>query len=92
MLGQDSASKNIYRFVIVIWFCLFVICFSEFIYTFLQTMNECLPMCQHEKCINYWVFYTDSDSEQIRKGRMEISYLMTHSTHFIYSYMSSDIW
>ena len=26
------------------------------------------------------------------KGRKEIFYLTTHSTHFIYSYMASDIW
>ena len=26
------------------------------------------------------------------KGRKEVFYLMTHSTHFIYGYMASDIW
>ena len=26
------------------------------------------------------------------EGRKEMFYLMTHSTHFIYSYMASDIW
>ena len=26
------------------------------------------------------------------RGRREMFYLMTHSTHFIYSYMASDIW
>ena len=25
-------------------------------------------------------------------SRMEVFYLTTHSTHFIYSYMASDIW
>ena len=30
-----------------------------------------------------------SDSE---KGRKEMFYLTTHSTHFIYDYMASDIW
>ena len=30
----------------------------------------------------------NSDSE----GRKEMFYLTTHSTHFIYSYMASDIW
>ena len=25
-------------------------------------------------------------------GRKEMFYLMTHSTHFIYGYMASDIW
>ena len=27
-----------------------------------------------------------------RKGRNEMFYLTTHSTHFIYGYMASDIW
>ena len=27
-----------------------------------------------------------------RKGRKEMFYLTTHSTHFIYGYMASDIW
>ena len=26
------------------------------------------------------------------EGRKEMFYLMTHSTHFIYGYMASDIW
>ena len=26
------------------------------------------------------------------KGRKEMFYFMTHSTHFIYGYMVSDIW
>ena len=30
-----------------------------------------------------------SDGE---RGRKEMFYLTTHSTHFIYSYMASDIW
>ena len=30
----------------------------------------------------------DSDNE----GRKEMFYLTTHSTHFIYGYMASDIW
>ena len=28
----------------------------------------------------------------LSEGRKEMFYLMTHSTHFIYSYMASDIW
>ena len=27
-----------------------------------------------------------------KKGKKEIFYLTTHSTHFIYGYMASDIW
>ena len=32
-----------------------------------------------------------SDSERGRKERKEMFYLTTHSTHFIYGYMESDI-
>ena len=28
----------------------------------------------------------------IQEGRKEMFYLMTHSTHFIYGYMASEIW
>ena len=28
----------------------------------------------------------------IKEGRKEMFYLTTHSTHFIYGYMASDIW
>ena len=34
------------------------------------------------------VIFTDSEKE----GRKEMFYLTTHSTHFIYGYMASDIW
>ena len=27
-----------------------------------------------------------------KEGRKEMFYLMTHSTHFIYGYMASDMW
>ena len=29
---------------------------------------------------------------QLLEGRKEMFYLTTHSTHFIYGYMLSDIW
>ena len=31
-------------------------------------------------------------SERGKEGRKEMFYLTTHSTHFIYGYMASDIW
>ena len=37
------------------------------------------PICQKQKCI-------------VVEGRKEMFYLTTHSTHFIYGYMASDIW
>ena len=30
--------------------------------------------------------------ETQQEGRKEMFYLTTHSTHFIYGYMASDIW
>ena len=33
-----------------------------------------------------------SQSVQWREGRKEMFYLTTHSTHFIYCYMASDLW
>ena len=32
------------------------------------------------------------DHSDSKRGRKEILYLTTHSTHFIYGYMASDIW
>ena len=32
------------------------------------------------------------DSLENWKGKKEMFYLTTHSTHFIYGYMASDIW
>ena len=33
-----------------------------------------------------------AESCKYTKGRKEMFYLTTHSTHFIYCYMASDIW
>ena len=35
---------------------------------------------------------TQSRNTAVDTGQKEIFYLMTHSTHFIYGYMPSDIW
>ena len=34
----------------------------------------------------------DPTSIYISEGRKEMFYLTTHSTHFVYGYMASDIW
>ena len=57
---------------------------------------------QHKHKIGYWVSlqevnfrYTECETVKPapgEEGRKEIFYLMTHSTHFIYGYMVSDIW
>ena len=50
------------------------------------------------KCVERWRYHTllnlDSFKRHSReRGReREMSYLTTHSTHFIYGYMASDIW
>ena len=39
------------------------------------------------------MFDRDVELKLVRKeGRKEMFYLTTHSTHFIYTYMASDIW
>ena len=38
----------------------------------------------------YWV--RSSAQAPTQSGRKEMFYLTTHSTHFIYGYMASDIW
>ena len=38
----------------------------------------------------YNVYCNHSDVD--KEGRKEMFYLTTHSTHFIYGYMASDIW
>ena len=39
--------------------------------------------------VTSWATLSDFQQEE---GRKEMFYLMTHSTHFIYGYMESDIW
>ena len=34
----------------------------------------------------------ETDRKRDRRGSKEMFYLTTHSTHFIYGYMASDIW
>ena len=37
-------------------------------------------------------YSVEKDGLSVKEGRKEMCYLTTHSTHFIYSYMASDIW
>ena len=39
-------------------------------------------------CVSVVIFLVNNWKE----GRKEMFYLTTHSTHFIYGYMASDIW
>ena len=36
--------------------------------------------------------FQDTENRVSGRGRKEMFYLTTHSTHFIYAYMASDIW
>ena len=36
--------------------------------------------------------YMVKDHSDSERGRKEMFYLTTHSTHFIYGYMAADIW
>ena len=40
----------------------------------------------------YGVRHMVEDHSDSVRGRKEMFYLTTHSTHFIYGYMASDIW
>ena len=40
----------------------------------------------------YGVRYMVKDHSDSERGRKEMFYLTTHSTHSIYGYMGSDIW
>ena len=43
-------------------------------------------------CLFVYLFVCLLVCFKMKEGRKEIFYLTTHSTHFIYGYMASDIW
>ena len=43
-------------------------------------------------CNLHFLYLRGYGAHKRRKGRKEMFYLTTHSTHFIYGYMASDIW
>ena len=49
---------------------------------------ECLLLM----LVGYASIYLSVNVYLLMEGRKEMFYLTTHSTHFIYSYMASDIW
>ena len=63
--------------------------------TFRLSARVLLYALLHKNCLcstfglDYWKLWSIG---QKKKGRKEMFYLMTHSTHFIYGYMASDIW
>ena len=59
--------------------------------TYPDLCNYCIfPFLQAKKLTNLSIYnYVVFEG---RKERKEMFYLTTHSTHFIYVYMASDIW
>ena len=39
-----------------------------------------------------WTYLLEKNTSDLLEGRKEMFYLTTHSTHFIYGYMASNIW
>ena len=61
--------------------------------------GQFVPLCYIVNCSGSVCWYTIQhsgygmfDSILYKEGRKEMFYLTTHSTHFIYGYMASDIW
>ena len=55
----------------------------------------CYPPPHHTHFLSFnYLHLAVSKTSKIRseEGRKEMFYLTTHSTHFIYGYMASDIW
>ena len=59
---------------------LYDVCMYVCVYVW-TCMRVCMYMCM---CVCIYVF--------MKKGRKEMFYLTTYSTHFIYGNMASDIW
>ena len=64
---------------------------------FLQRVLACVGWGGHRgwnlgptSCYSYHI--THNTMECLEQREREMFYLTTHSTHFIYSYMASDIW
>ena len=64
-----------------------------------QVRSECLTRTFRASCCSAHLSRaqvplsgTGKGKKRVREGRKETFYLTTHSTHFIYGYMVSDIW
>ena len=49
-------------------------------------------VCSNKPILNVCVSGQGASVAGMKEGRKEMFYLTTHSTHFIYGYMASDIW
>ena len=70
---------------------------SHLVFVFLLFLEQLYAFC--EECIKRECLLSESDwhifkinMHMIWHIRKEMFYLTTHSTHFIYGYMASDIW
>ena len=53
---------------------------------------NCFPLCTPPSNMSLTPPKSFSERERERDREREMFYLTTHSTHFIYGYMASDIW
>ena len=70
-------------------YCLFVniVCVIDFPSHTLQLLNNKTCSTFITILVHYYI-----DQPTLREREREMFYLTTHSTHFIYGYMASDIW
>ena len=54
--------------------------------------NGLLAGVAHRVCLHHWASLCPRIQWLIGRREREMFYLTTHSTHFIYGYMASDIW
>ena len=60
-------------------------------YVYMCCMHACMHVCMYVcMCCMHACIYVCNACMYV--GRKEMFYLTTHSTHFIYGYMSSHIW
>ena len=55
-------------------------------------MSICHTYSLRNQTSDMWTIVTTLEYKAQLEGRKEMFYLTTHSTHFIYGYMASDIW
>ena len=72
----------LFLFVLLV---LFVVCFLLF-------LCFVLFVCVFVLSLSYTICVGQISLTTRKEGRKEMFYLTTHSTHFIYGYMASDIW
>ena len=60
--------------------------------SFCSVVCGCMWMLISFSCVHVNVCISSTEGESSWSGRKEMFYLTTHSAHFIYGYMTSDLW